>query len=441
MKRTAALIAAAFLLLLISQGGHSHTPTYLAAAPHRLSLLQWEVSHFLDKWLHRAVQAIPWNNPPVPPDQAAHLFFELIEEIERLQIDPGHLDDDLPATLRDLESRRDDVKPVAEEQLEKEISRVLAEEGFESRLGLIWPPVDLALLDPPSVLITSPRHVIERRRDHILDPNLDVTIREALEEKLLREQDLSALVVDIGGIATYPSMIIIDRGLRRAVDIATHEWLHHYWFFRPLGQNYARDPDTTTLNESAANLAGEEIARRVLDVIDPQPPSPSAPQPAANDAEPAFSFRETMHETRLRVDELLAQGRIEEAEAYMESQRRLFLDNGYYIRKLNQAYFAFHGTYADSPASVSPIYDELLQFRQTLPTVGDFIREIAKFSSYPQFKTHLQSMDATPTPLSFFPPLPSWRPLHNRHSRGNGNPRAGLFRYKSVASLTEFSGE
>ena len=397
MKRTLAIIIVSFLLLLISQGGHSHTPTYLAAAPHRLSILQWEASHFLDKWWYRAVQAIPWYNPPVPSEQAADRFFELVEKIKQLEADPGYLNDDLPATLRDLESQRDDVKPVAEEQLEKQISLVLAEEGFESRLGLIWPPVDLALLDPPSVLITSPRHAIERQRDHILEPNLDVSIRQALEEKLLREQDLSALVVNIGGIATYPSMVVIDGGLRRAVDIATHEWLHHYWFFHPLGQNYARDPDTTTLNESAANLAGHEIARRVLDVIAPQLPAPSDPRPATDDADPPFSFRETMRDTRLRVDELLAEGRVHEAEAYMESQRQLFLENGYYIRKLNQAYFAFHGTYADSPASVSPIYDELVQFRETLPTVGDFIREIARFSSYTQFKIHFQTLDLPPT--------------------------------------------
>ncbi len=396
MKRNLALITVAFFLLLVSQGGHSHTPTYLAAAPHRWSLLQWEASHFLDKWWHRAVQAIPWYSPSLPPDQAAHLFFDLNDRIERLQADPGHRLDDAETILRDLQSRRDNIKPVAEEYLESEISLVLVEEGFEAGLGLIWPPVDIALLDPPSVLVTSPRHTIERQRDHILEPNLDIPTREALEDKLLREQDLSALVSNIGGIATYPAMVVIDRGLRRAVDIAAHEWLHHYWFFHPLGQNYARDPDTTTLNESAANLAGDEIARRVLDAIDPQP-IPPAPPPAADGAPPAFNFRETMRETRLRVDELLAEGRIDEAESYMESRRQLFLDNGYYIRKLNQAYFAFHGTYADSPASVSPIYNELLQFRATFPTVGEFIRAIAKFANYTQFKTHLQTLTPPPT--------------------------------------------
>lgn len=396
MKRTLALISASVLLLLISQGGHSHTPTYLAAAPYRLSLLQWEATHFLDKWWHRSVQAVPWINPVVPPEDAPARFFELTDQLDLALVHP---DENSEATVRDLHSQRETIRPVAEEYIESEISRVLAQEGFESRLGLIWPPVDLALLDPPSVFITSPRHVIERQRDHILRPNLDNPTREALEEKLLQEQDLSALVTNIGGIATYPSMVVIEGGLRRAVDIATHEWLHHYWFFRPLGQNYARDSDTTTLNESAANLAGEEIARRVLDAIAPQP-TPSTPPPSAGYEEPAFNFRETMRETRLRVDELLAEGRVEEAEAYMESQRRLFNDNGYRIRKINQAYFAFHGTYADSPASVSPIYDELVQFRQTLPTVGDFIREIAKFSSYAKFKSHLQSIGLSTTPTT-----------------------------------------
>ena len=250
-----------------------------------------------------------------------------------------------------------------------------------------------------------------------------------LEEKLLQEEDLSALVVNIGGIATYPSIVVINGGLRRAVDIAAHEWLHHYWFFHPLGQNYFRDADTTTLNESAANLAGREISQRALDVLDPQTPAPASPPPSAADAGPVFDFRQTMHETRLRVDELLAEGRINEAEAYMESRRQLFVDNGYRIRKINQAYFAFHGTYADSPSSVSPIYDELVQFREALPTLGDFIREIAKFSSYSQFKTHLQTLQPPPTPSAYFPiaPVPQWLPptCHSERSEESHRPTLG----------------
>ena len=56
-----------------------------------------------------------------------------------------------------------------------------------------------------------------------------------------------------------------------------------------------------------------------------------------------------MRITREHVDQLLAAGEIEEAEAYMEVRRHVFWDNGYMIRRINQAYFAFHGAYNDTP--------------------------------------------------------------------------------------------
>jgi hypothetical protein len=54
-----------------------------------------------------------------------------------------------------------------------------------------------------------------------------------------------------------------------------------------------------------------------------------------------------MHETRVTADQLLAEGKIEEAETYMEARRVFMWENGYHIRKLNQAFFAFYGAYAD----------------------------------------------------------------------------------------------
>ena len=105
-----------------------------------------------------------------------------------------------------------------------------------------------------------------------------------------------------------------------------------------------------------------------------------------------------MRETRLRVDELLAEGRIEDAEAYMEERRRLFADNGFQIRKLNQAYFAFHGTYAASPASVSPIGGEVQRLRDTSDSLGDFIRAMASFGSYQEFQEHLRTLSESNAP-------------------------------------------
>jgi hypothetical protein len=55
-------------------------------------------------------------------------------------------------------------------------------------------------------------------------------------------------------------------------------------------------------------------------------------------------------------------------------QKRQYLDTrGYHIRKLNQAYFAFHGTYADRPTSISPIGRELKKLRNQSASLKDFL--------------------------------------------------------------------
>ena len=74
----------------------------------------------------------------------------------------------------------------------------------------------------------------------------------------------------------------------------------------------------------------------------------------------------------------------------MEGRRRLFVANGYAIRVLNQAYFAFHGTYAESPASVIPIADQLHDLRRRTATLGEFIRTVARFDSYHAFLAYLE---------------------------------------------------
>jgi len=74
----------------------------------------------------------------------------------------------------------------------------------------------------------------------------------------------------------------------------------------------------------------------------------------------------------------------------MEERRKMFVDNGYYIRKLNQAYFAFHGTYAYDPASVSPIYNDLKQLRAKSPTLRSFIETVAAMTNYADLRKALE---------------------------------------------------
>jgi len=93
--------------------------------------------------------------------------------------------------------------------------------------------------------------------------------------------------------------------------------------------------------------------------------------------------------TRQKADWYLSQGKIEDTEQYMEERRKMFVENGYYIRKLNQAYFAFHGTYAYDPASISPIYNDLKQLRAKSPTLSSFIETVAAMTSYADLRKSL----------------------------------------------------
>ena len=100
-----------------------------------------------------------------------------------------------------------------------------------------------------------------------------------------------------------------------------------------------------------------------------------------------------MHKTRLYVDDLLDKGMILEAEKYMEEQRQIFVKNGYSIRKLNQAYFARNAPYADNPASISPIFDQLLELRHKSSSLAQFIHTISEVSSYDSFNVLINNLE------------------------------------------------
>jgi hypothetical protein len=104
---------------------------------------------------------------------------------------------------------------------------------------------------------------------------------------------------------------------------------------------------------------------------------------------PPFDYNAEMHKTRVTADALLAEGKIEEAEAYMESRRLFFIQNGYLIRKLNQAFFAFHGAYADTPggaAGEDPVGPAVRALRDQSESLADFVNTISWMTDFEQLK-------------------------------------------------------
>jgi hypothetical protein len=181
-------------------------------------------------------------------------------------------------------------------------------------------------------------------------------------------------------------------------EVVSHEWIHNFLTLRPLGMNYLSSPELRIINETTASIAGKEIGRRVMEKYYPEllpPPEPAAPpEPPSQDpepepAEPVFDFREEMRITRLKVDELLAEGQIEQAEQYMEERRIFFWDNGYRIRKLNQAFFAFYGAYADQPGGASgedPVGAAVRKLRDQSDSLAEFLKKIAWMTSFEELQ-------------------------------------------------------
>jgi hypothetical protein len=104
---------------------------------------------------------------------------------------------------------------------------------------------------------------------------------------------------------------------------------------------------------------------------------------------PPFDFRAEMHETRLATDALLAEGKIDEAETYMEARRIFFLQNGYLLRKLNQAYFSFYGAYADSPggaAGEDPVGPAVRALRAQSASLAEFVNRISWMTTFERLK-------------------------------------------------------
>ncbi len=296
--------------------------------------------------------------------------------------------------LDKLQARQDKIAPFAESILQEQVSVVLAELGLTSA-GQPIPNVWYRVTPLPMALIISPRDHIEETGNISLETNLTVDKQAALESRVDKNLNVSSLVTPIGGVGVYPTMVERTTDLNWTLSVVAHEWIHNYLTLRPLGVLYGETPQLRTMNETTASIAGNEIGALVIERFYPEL-KPATASPIAlialrdNSSKPDnFDFRKTMHETRVHVDALLADGKIDEAEAYMESRRLIFLQNGYLVRKLNQAYFAFYGAYADTPggaAGQDPVGPAVRALRAKSKSLAEFVNVISWMTSFEQLQ-------------------------------------------------------
>ena len=396
--------AAVAVFLALPPDSRHFNPAQREGAPYLYNITLWELSNVADKWTAKAKSLL--NRDAVAARvRDTREYFAINDEMAQVrgrlrQASARDLHEEtakMQALLDDTEAQAESLSGGAEETVEAYISAVIIQEGLGVFGDVVFPPVDVRLTQPPKLLIVSPRERIDRKHDVLLRSDMSLSERERVEYSIFRDDNMSALVEDIGGLATYPASVANGHRVRWTVQAAAHEWLHHYFFFKPLGQHMFDNDDMFQLNETIANIAGREIGDRAYEamaedsLVQEQAYAGAAPDGA--DRPPPFDFAKEMRETRLTVDAMLAEGRVEEAEAYMEERREVFVENGYPIRKLNQAYFAFYGTYADLPAAVSPIGDQVKRFRELVPDLGEFLGEVSEISSYEEFLNMLEQLE------------------------------------------------
>ncbi len=330
-------------------------------------------------------------------DEAVRRYFALTS---RLRAESARPDPDL-ALIAALENERAACENDVERFVSRALTEVIASAGLQrplplfSRVEITWPPVAFELTSPPRLLVRSPRDRIERSGDTLLQPGLTLADIERIEARA-DTPDTVSIVVSLGGLAAYPAIVRDDRTYAAVLETAAHEWVHHYLAFFPLGQQWGRGGDAEVLNETVASIAGRELARLVMlrYPIDLPPGEDGSAPPA--DRNPDVDFTAEMRSLRLAVDDLLAQGRITEAERLMEEKRQELARNGIAIRKINQAYFAFYGTYADSPQSSNPIGPLFETLWARTGDVGEFLRLARGITSREQLEQLVAAFEAAP---------------------------------------------
>ena len=393
------LVAA--VLLMTGTDSARRPPAATVGSPYVFSVFWWEVANVPDKWTNLLRETVFGGRPPREERRAdleEYLKTARLARKEERRLDgrlvrgvshAGSVEELEKAReyLRELLETKRRLRPSAEEAVEAELDRVVKDEGLAWPGGITFPPIDFRFEQPPTLLVTSRRDRLRVLEAVLLEPDMDVLVRDELEKRLFDWYGVSALVDNLAGLATYPLLVSDLYPLRDLLRVAAHEWLHAYFLFRPLGRNIYTSEAMFSLNETIADVAGRELGDTAFARMGGDLSENASRYLAPEQRDPVFT-RE-MRETRETVEELLADGKVEEAEEYMKRRWWDFRLGGYGLRKLNQAYFAFRGRYAESPASVSPIGREVNEMRGYHHDVGSFIKTVAKLSSYEEFLDEL----------------------------------------------------
>jgi len=369
------------------------------------NFVSWELNAIWVK-ITQAALDLPGYMDQTRQHDLVVLYLDLLSQTDQLNAkitqiysdpsvsDPANASKTFRLELSLVSARLTTLAPLAETILQSQVASIAAQMGVVVG-GETIPPVSYHSTDPPLALVISPRNVIHQDANISLLPDMTVDQQDALEKAVSSKLNVSALVVGIGGIGLYPTMVMNTTDLNWLAETVSHEWTHNFLTWHPLGASYDNSDILRTMNETVASLSGREMGAAMIARYYPErvpPPQPETPPPQTPAPKPAFNFTAEMHTTRVTVDQMLAAGKIDQAEQYMEMRRQFFWDHGYQIRKLNQAYFAFYGAYNDvgggatGQAGNDPVGPAVAALRAKSGSLGDFLNRVSWMTSLTQLE-------------------------------------------------------
>ena len=350
----ALLVSLAWLLVRAQASPPLDDPITEATDERRFDFLRFEITHLPNRLLANVAK---WFDDPEVDREAA---------LERWFSD------------RDARDRI-----AAERVLEQQLSEAAASLDLRTPLPLfddveiVWPPVDVELSEPLRVLAVSPRDEVRLARSILLTADVERGEFERIEAIVEAGGEWSAWVTSVGGVALYPAPIIASGDYLRTLRIMGHEWTHHYLAFHPLGLAYGDGSDMRTINETVADIVGDELGAAAAS-------RRAAEFETGGDPEWAAVRSRTdpiLRALRLEVDALLREGQVDRAERRMEAVRLQLIELGRPFRKINQAFLAFRGGYGASASSASQWGQRLLALRADSDSLAQFLETVRVINS------------------------------------------------------------
>ena len=216
-------------------------------------------------------------------------------------------------------------------------------------------------------------------RSVLLTSDIERDDHERIEAAVEADGRWSAWVGSIGGVALYPASVVSSRDYLSTLQIMAHEWTHHYLGFYPLGLAYGQGSDMRTINETVADIVGDELGEVAAGLSAFVPPNTDDRTQLRTEIRAATD--PLLRQLRIDVDALLADGQIDEAERLMEATRLQLIELNRPFRRINQAFLALRGGYGASPSSASPWGPRLIQFRADHESLSEFLLAVRGIGS------------------------------------------------------------